>query len=1134
MALSFIMGNAGSGKSTYLYERILQEAKEHPEKNYLLIVPEQFTMQMQMEMVQLQENHTIVNVDVLSFHRLAHRVLGELGKNDLRVLEETGKNLILRKVAEEHLEELSVLKGNMRKKGYINELKSLISELTQYQVTPEKLEELLEEQGFTPATKYKIKDICTLYRSFQEYMEGTYITAEEILDILAYYAPQSKLLKDAVLAFDGFTGFTPIQSKLLQVLFGMAQNVYVTVTVDQKTDLYKKPEMTELFYMSQKMVQSLRQIATDNGMEIEEDIWISNPKQHRFCKAPALKHLEENIFRNESQVWEGDQDQIFIHGYKNPREELQDVAAQIHTLVREGTYRYGDIAIVSGSLSTYEHYADEIFYRYEIPYFSDNNRSINYHPFTEFMRGVFQTILENYSYESVFYLLRTGYFPFQRADIDKLENYVLAAGIRGRKWKQPFVKRKKLQEEVDIMTLEAMRKVLTETLSPLEQVVKKGNFRAKEAVIALYNIFVKLSMEAQLLEESRRFEAQGDAELAREYREIYVVVMKLLEKLVDLLGEEELPLKELLDILESGVEAANIGVIPQGRDKVILGDMERSRLSHVKVLFFLGVNDGIVPKAEDKGSILSELEREQLEDKEITLAPGGREKTFLQRFYLYLNVTKPEEKLIVSYHLCDAEGKVARPSYLLGLLQDLFPTLTTGFPEMRQAETPESGWNYLVRTFREIQTGKEDPFWYGLFAYFVEQGEELKDPQQLLKYGFYQYHNRALSPEVIHKLYGKVLSSSTTKLETYATCAYRYFLSQGLKLKERAGEEVQASDMGTVLHKALENYGRELKEKGLSWISEEDETLQALKKKAYEDAVLEEAVLALSADGEGKFLSNRLYDIFENSIGAIRKQLQQGDFYPDSFELQFGSDNSPNTSQITLKNGQEIRLKGVIDRVDLCEKEDRCYVKVVDYKSGSTTYDLLSIYYGQQLQLMIYLNAAMEMMKEKYPDKELKTGGVFYYHLQQPFVEVERNVEEEKLQRELLRAMRPDGMVQGEDEVVYAMDRDIAETNSSDVIPVKYKKDKTFDRNAKVLTEEEFRLVCHHVNRKVREFGEEIAEGNIAIAPTLLTDKDACTYCEFHGICKYDEKLEGFAHRELEKLGKEDIIERMKEEENHE
>ena len=276
MSLQLIFGGSGSGKSDYVYRRILEQSKREPERTFFVLVPEQFTMQTQRELVARQENHSIMNVDVVSFHRLAYRIFDELGMRNLNLLEETGKNLVLRRVAEEQQDQLKLIKASMKKTGYITEMKSIISELTQYRIAPQQLDVLIEQKQQSPLFRHKMQDIQTMYQGFLDYLRGKFITAEELLEVLAQEAERSKQLKDSVIVLDGFTGFTPVQYHLLQRLMKLTGELLVTVTLDQREDPYHSQGIQDLFYMSKKTVQTLTELAASQHVEIREPIWIKH------------------------------------------------------------------------------------------------------------------------------------------------------------------------------------------------------------------------------------------------------------------------------------------------------------------------------------------------------------------------------------------------------------------------------------------------------------------------------------------------------------------------------------------------------------------------------------------------------------------------------------------------------------------------------------------------------------------------------------------------------------------------------------------------------------------------------------------------------------------------------------------
>ena len=407
MSLQFIFGNSGSGKSSYLYEKVLEEAEKEPTKNFLVLVPEQFTMQTQRELVRRQKNHAIMNVDVLSFARLAYRVFDELGKQNLMVLEETGKNLVLRKVAEEKKDCLKVLGGNINKMGYIGEIKSLISELTQYNIGPEQLEEFLKTSSISETLRLKLEDVLVLYQGFGEYLEGKYITSEEVLSLLCDVAKESQIITNSVIVFDEFTGFTPIQNQLFGVLLPLAEKIMVTVTIDAEEDFYHSRGIHELFAMSKKTISSLLNIAQERKVPVEEPVVLKDGANLRYKNAPGLFFMEQNLFRVRKRGQKNTGEEVRLFCMKNPREELSYVAGEIARLVREEGFSYKEIAVVTGDVAQYANYVPETFESYEIPYFIDQTKNILFHPLTEFIRAVLEVVESDFSYESIFRFLRS-------------------------------------------------------------------------------------------------------------------------------------------------------------------------------------------------------------------------------------------------------------------------------------------------------------------------------------------------------------------------------------------------------------------------------------------------------------------------------------------------------------------------------------------------------------------------------------------------------------------------------------------------------------------------------------------------------------------------------------------------------
>ena len=457
MSLQFIMGNSGAGKSRYAYEKILAEAARHPEKNYLIVVPEQFTMQTQKELVSLHPAGGILNIDILSFQRLAYRIFEETGGSLYPVLEETGKSLVVKRVAQEKKKELTILGSTLKRTGAVSQMKSLISELKQYQIAPSELDTWAEETGEKKLLAAKLKDTGVIYRAFEEYLENRYVTAEDVLEVLAGKLEESELIKNSEVLVDGFTGFTPVQIGVLGKLFRLCAKVYVTIIMDEREDPYKKAIPHQLFAMSRQLVQQLMKAADEAGCPVEPEIWVRRSGHGRFQPGSTMDQLEQRLFRygkrgfsgngiekrpesgteaktgNPAAGHEANQQGIYISVAPNPRAELEETVRLIRRMVREEGMRYQDFAVLTGDLSVYGTYAREIFEKCGVPYFVDEKHSVLMNPFVEFLRAAIEMVVQSFSYESVFRYLRCGLSSLNREETDAMENYVLALGIRGLK-----------------------------------------------------------------------------------------------------------------------------------------------------------------------------------------------------------------------------------------------------------------------------------------------------------------------------------------------------------------------------------------------------------------------------------------------------------------------------------------------------------------------------------------------------------------------------------------------------------------------------------------------------------------------------------------------------------------------------
>lgn len=1140
MSLRFYFGPSGSGKSHRIYEEIMQRAAQEPGRNFLIIVPDQFTMQTQKDLVMRSDRGGILNIDVLSFGRLSHRILEEVGTKEMPVLDDTGKSLVLQKIAADLKEQLPAMGSLLHKQGYIHEVKSAISEFMQYGISTQDMDKLIASAEKRGALAMKLRDLKTLYRGFQDYIRDHFITTEETLDVLRRSLVKSKILPDSVVVFDGFTGFTPIQNRLIQELMRVCEETIVAVTIGEEEDPYQMDGEQKLFHLSKKTVADLVKLAVEAEVTRGEDVFVKDGP-NRFTEAPALCYLEQNLFRYQYEPYTEKQCEIRMFEALSPREEVHQTALYIRKLIREEGLTYRDIAVVIGDLEGYASYVETEFGQLEIPCFLDRTRGIVLNPMIEYIKSALQLYIRDFSYDTVFHFLRSGMADISREEIDELENYVIRTGARGyRTYSRLFTRKTEEmqqgsgQEDTERAeeTLERLNRIRQQFADTVEILHMAPRAKAGEYVDHLYDFLEQNQVQQKLLNYQQQFEQEGDLAKAREYAQIYRLVMDLLDQIYELLGEEEISLQEFADILEAGFGEITVGTIPQNVDRIVVGDMERTRLKQVKVLFFLGVNDGNIPKNASKGGIISDMDREFLIESGTEMAPSPRQQMYIQRLYLYLNMTKPSERLYLSYAKVNSDGKGIRPSYLIDTVRKLFPQLAVEYPQNRsrleQIEGRQEGARYLAEELREYADGtlrEEERQDFYLMYRAYEADPEGRD--RLTAAAFRRYKESGLSRIVARALYGRQLENSVSRLETYAACACRHFLQYGLSLQEREEFGFEVSDMGNVYHAVLENFAGKLAESGRTWWDfDENFATQAIKE-AVEGyaATYGETVLYSSARNE--YAITRMSRILTRTVLTLQQHLKQGSFQPDDYELSFRFAEDLDSIHVDLSEEEKMHLQGRIDRIDVSEDAEHVYVKVIDYKSGNKKFDLAALYYGLQLQLVVYMNAAMELESRKHPDKEIVPAALLYYHIDDPTIETPVELTQEQINEEILTKLRMNGVVNSDPAVVERLDRFLQD--KSKVIPVEKKKDGSFSARSGILSREELQVVSSYVDTKIREIGREILDGKIAANPYEKGNEEACTYCAYKKVCGFDGSIPGYEKRQLEDLDKQTLMQRMQE-----
>lgn len=1115
MSVRFLLGASGSGKSRQIYNEIIQASIKEPERNFYLIVPEQYTMEAQRELVTMHPAGGMMNIDAIGMNRLAYRVFDELGISTGQVLEDFGKSMLIKKILCEQQDTLHVYGSYYDKLGFVDEMKSMMSEIFQYNIKQDTIDEIMEQIPEDSVVAGKMQDIRHIYEEFEAFAGERYIVAEQLVELLTRHVGQSKLVCGSSLYFDGFTGFTPVQLELVEKLMTCADDLTFSFTLDDRDQKYEHIKDYELFYLTKTTIKKLTEAAAAAGVEIESPVVLPGTINYRLGENRELFFLERNLFRSPYQKWKQPLERIHLTATGDAQDEIVFVASTIRRLVREKGYRYKDIAIVAGDLEQASHIYERVMDEYEIPVFIDANACLKANPCAETIRSVLAVLADDFSYDSVFRFLKAGMTDLSFEDIELLENYALKRGVRGySRWNRAVSEN---YEKTSPVNIEEIRQAFMKMFGDIRKVFADKKAVTKDYVEALYDFLLQIHMyeklearKNELYEENRINE--GDA-----YGQIFEKTVRLFDKIAELLGDTKMSVKEFYEIVDTGLSDIEVGVVPPTVDRVLIGDITRSRLNHIKVLFFTSVNDGIVPKAPKKGRILSDRDRDILSDCGLELAPSDKQNSYIEQFYIYTILTKPSDHLYISYHKLSASLESMRPSYLLGRISNIFPSL-----QAEEYDAASCMPDTVNRSLRRILRAEdsEDAESRILTRILTEKGFA-GELTAIYKGRTYRNVAEQLPPETIALLYGRYLHASVSKLELYARCGFAYFLKYGLRLKEREMYQVDVRNVGVILHSVMEGLFKQVRDtRNNDWENFPEDERMLMVTELVNRAAEESAGDFFEDNARNAYMLQMIERMAQTSAGMLQKHIRLGSMKPGMLEKTFDSAKDEVGSYLfELPNQIQMSINGKIDRVDVEEEDGTVYIKVIDYKSSTRKLSLEEVLNGEQLQLVTYSAIAYEIEKMIYPDKNIQIAGLLYYSFDDPVIEIESSEidtgteqpefsDQEKLDAERMEKMKLQGFVNESPAVIQKMDHTCNQS-----LPVKLDKNGDIKKSENVVSADQIRTIMELTRENIEELGSQIAKGKIAIEPYKNKSNTGCDYCEFKNICHFDVKNGGNQYR---------------------
>ncbi|MFH0980077.1 MAG: PD-(D/E)XK nuclease family protein [Planctomycetota bacterium] len=1161
MSVCFVIGRAGAGKTHFclaaVRERLLTGPLDGP--RLILLVPEQASLQTERALLAQTEPGVTHRAAVLSFRRIALRIAGGLASDTRTALSANGRTMVLRYLLSKLAPELQYFKNAERFPGFLERLGRTVDELINEAVARDDLGRILEMADDDPLRRGKLADLQRIFSAYLDYLGTQRLDPSQYLEVARARMSGCTWLQGAEVWVDGFAGFTRQERLTLVALASCVACLNVTLLMDVKFASLDHPaslEASDLFAKTARTYLELRRAFGEGGVALETPVLLAPAVLPRFHRAPQLAGIERAVFQNEPPAKPAPEPVVQVIQAATRRVEVDYVAAGIAHLVQSAgdRLRYRDLGITVRDLEPYHDLLAAALEARGIPYFIDRRRPTSHHPLVEWARCFVQLPSDGLAPDTVRMLLKTGLVAVDRDDADLVENHLIETDLSGREaWSRPWKAGLGGWEEGDkwsrkqaadrrLERLNQTRRALLEPLVPwLDFALARPTRTARAWAEALAEQLDRLGVTARLEAWARSAEENGDLDRAEEHRQILRDFSEILDDLAGVLPDESLTLRQLAQMLDAALAQLTLGLAPPTLDQILVTGIERSRNPDLRVLFVLGFNDGLFPRAPVEDAILNDDDRAWLNAGGLELVPPTKDRLGDERFLAYVAFTRPSQRLIVSYAVAGEDGKELRPSPYLEDLHAVCPDagrLSIDAPFRRRAtwgvRTPSDLAAHLAyelgsRPPLDRDRSKARQLWNALYEHARRDAAVSRPLRAAL--AALVYANRAsLTRESVAKLYPETLHTSVSRLETYATCPFKHFAEWNLKLEPRRFVQMQPVDIGKVHHAILEGFFRRLFAEDGSFVElTENELIERLEAslRTVEADLPEAAAAALARD---RYVMTHSRGPLERVLRTQQAICALGSFRPVAAELRFGFEGEGTLPPLAVDTpaGRRVLLRGVIDRVDLAETAAGVLGLVIDYKrTPAKRLDLCSVYHGLSLQLLAYL-MVLRQHGDRVTGRSIVPAGAVYVSLVESYQRVDHPDDVEvSAAPALTGTFRPRGLL--ELAHVGVLDRIFAQTGRSAVYPVALTQDGGlgYVDQSDAATRADFARVLEQTGHRIGEHADAILNGDVEVRPYRLGTFSPCAWCRQQPVCRFEFPTTRI--RSLERLSRSQVFERLKE-----
>ena len=1111
MSLRIIYGKAGSGKSNFIFEEINKKIKSGEKNKIYIITPEQFSFTAEKKL--MENKKSIINAEVITFNRMAYRVMNEIGGNIHSQLSKCGKAMLIYSILQNEKKSFNLL--NKSDENIDVALRS-ISEFKKNEITVQDLKNELDNIN-DKYLKIKVQDMILIYEKFNLKIQNKYIDETDLLSKLALNIDKVDLFKNSIIYIDEFVGYTKQELEIIKKLLSISKEITITFCLNN-LELNSNPDI-DIFYPNKITLNKILKL-----LNKDEKIKIINlNKLYRF-KNNELIYLENYLYNTKIKKYEKEIKNINLFLAKNQYSEIEYVAKNIINLVKKEKYKFNEIAIITKNVNTYSSLFKAIFSKYEIPVFIDEKKDLNQNILIRYILSILEIIIKNYSYESVFNYLKINFLEFDQEDIFKLENYCIKYGIKNNKFKKDFIYGINEKNKKEINYLNELRKKIINPIINLENKINKKQ-NVENIIKEFYLFLINEKIENKLNEKIKKLEKEKNFELAKEYKLSYEIIINIFDEIVNIFNNEKITLDNFYKIFKIGLKNSNLGKIPGTQDGVTVGDTERSRTHKVKAIFIIGLNDGVFPTINKDEGYFNDTDRNILKEQGIELAKGTIENLYDDNFNIYKAFTTAEEKLFLSYSSSDTEGKSLRPSTLILKIKKIFINLKEKSDILEKDNyfiNEKELYENLIFNINNFNEKNNLNNLFLFYKYFKENKNYKKILKNNLEYIKYLKMPEKIKKENIQKLYGNKLNTSVSKLETFKSCPYEYFLQYSLKLKEKEELKIKNLDTGSFMHEVINSFFEELNKQKINVKNIEEKNIEKIINKIIDEKLQNSKNYIFVATEKYKLLVKRLKRIILKALKYIIISLKSSDFEIIGTEVAFDEKNGKyKPIKIDLEDGKTIEIVGKIDRIDIAEDGNNKYIRIIDYKSSVKDIDFTSIYGGLQLQLITYLDAMCKI-------EDFIPAGILYFSLLEQMINSSKKLTEEEIEEKIKNNFKMKGLILADVKVAKMQDNNLMPSTSSKIIPAYMDKNGNLSpKKSNIATKEEFEKLQKYVNNTIKEIAKEILNGNIQLKPYYKNKKTPCEYCIYKNMCGFNSEIFKTEYRFINKKSKEEVLNKI-------